>query len=150
MKIKTSELSDAALNWAVSVAGEYEANGHRPRLGWSTRTDVPRYWCVRHQVKDVGWFADYEFCPTRDWSQGGPIIDREGISLRPIRKPGHKLDGQCLAAIDHGNTGTLVQWVKRETFSRHYWKGPTPLIAAMRCYVASRLGDEVEVPEELL
>lgn len=28
-------------------------------------------------------------------------------------------------------------------------KGPTPLIAAMRCYVASRLGDEVEIPEEL-
>ena len=27
--------------------------------------------------------------------------------------------------------------------------GPTPLIAAMRCYVASKLGDEVEVPEEL-
>lgn len=28
--------------------------------------------------------------------------------------------------------------------------GPTPLIAAMRCYVASKLGDEVEIPEELL
>ena len=27
--------------------------------------------------------------------------------------------------------------------------GPTPLIAAMRCYVASKLGDEVEVPVEL-
>jgi hypothetical protein len=27
--------------------------------------------------------------------------------------------------------------------------GPTPLIAAMRCYVASKLGDEVEVPKEL-
>jgi hypothetical protein len=27
--------------------------------------------------------------------------------------------------------------------------GPTPLIAAMRCYVASKLGDEVELPEEL-
>jgi hypothetical protein len=28
--------------------------------------------------------------------------------------------------------------------------GPTPLIAAMRCYVASKLGDEVEIPAELL
>lgn len=28
--------------------------------------------------------------------------------------------------------------------------GPTPLIAAMRCFVASRLGDEIEIPEELL
>jgi hypothetical protein len=28
--------------------------------------------------------------------------------------------------------------------------GHTPLIAAMRCYVASKLGDEVEIPDELL
>jgi hypothetical protein len=28
-------------------------------------------------------------------------------------------------------------------------EAPTPLIAAMRCYVASKLGDEVDVPEEL-
>jgi hypothetical protein len=27
--------------------------------------------------------------------------------------------------------------------------GPTPLIAAMRCFVSSRLGDEVEIPKEL-
>jgi hypothetical protein len=27
--------------------------------------------------------------------------------------------------------------------------GPTPLVAAMRCYCASKLGDEVDVPEEL-
>jgi hypothetical protein len=27
--------------------------------------------------------------------------------------------------------------------------GPTPLIAAMRCYVASKIGLEVEIPEEL-
>jgi hypothetical protein len=90
------------------------------------------------------------FAPSTDWSQGGPIIEREGISLRPIRRPGHELDGQCLAHIDHGNTGTMVQWVKRESFSRHYWRGPTALIAAMRCYVASKLGDEIDVPEELL
>lgn len=128
MKIKTSELSGAALDWAVSVAGEYEANGHRPRLGWSTRTDVPRYWCVRHQVKDVGWFADYEFCPSRDWSQGGPIIGRGGISW---------------------HCGNKTSWHAYAYGSPTNYNGPTPLIAAMRCYVASRLGDEVEVPEEL-
>ena len=27
--------------------------------------------------------------------------------------------------------------------------GPTPLIAAMRCYVSGKLGDEVDIPEEL-
>ena len=28
--------------------------------------------------------------------------------------------------------------------------GTTPLVAAMRCYVASKLGDEVDVPVELI
>jgi hypothetical protein len=28
--------------------------------------------------------------------------------------------------------------------------GHTPLIAAMRCYVASKLGEEIDVPEELI
>jgi hypothetical protein len=29
-----------------------------------------------------------------------------------------------------------------------FW-GDTPLIAAMRCFVTSKLGDEIEIPEEL-
>ena len=42
--------------------------------------------------------------------------------------------------------------MRRYTLQRDdaYWDGPTALIAAMRCFVASRLGDEVEVPEELV
>lgn len=137
MKIKTSELSGAALDWAVSVAGEYEANGHRPRLGWSTRTDVPRYWCVRHQVKDVGWFADYEFCPSRDWSQGGPIIDRERIDLS-WQSSGR---ADWMAYGDDQTDAGVPLYAEN---------GPTPLVAAMRCFVASKLGDEVDVPQELL
>lgn len=67
----------------------------------------------------------------------------------PIAYGEHVLHGKSLAMYDPGNTGTMVQWVKRTDWPRHYWQGPTTLIAAMRCYVASKLGDEVEVPEEL-
>jgi hypothetical protein len=28
--------------------------------------------------------------------------------------------------------------------------GPTPLVAAMRCFVKSKCGDEIEVPKELV
>ena len=82
-----------------------------------------------------------------NWAQGGPIIEREGILLRPLRRPGHSMDGQWLAMFDGENTGTMVQWVKRTDWHRHYWSGDTPLIAAMRCFVSSKLGDEVETPE---
>lgn len=144
MKIKTSELTGPALDWAVALAHGahtvvHPSNGDMlPRLSWpptptmSTRTmtrSAPEY--------------------SRDWLIAGPVIEREGILLRAIRKPGHNLDFQWLAMYDGTNTGTMVQWVKRTDWERHYWQGPTPLIAAMRCFVASRLGDEVEVPDEL-
>ena len=39
-------------------------------------------------------------------------------------------------------------------YSKHYPKiepsTPTPLIAAMRCFVASKIGEEVNVPDELV
>ena len=67
--------------------------------------------------------------PSTDWAQAGPIIEQERICLHI-----HK-------------TFTIV------TISTDTWcgsvVGPTPLIAAMMCYVASKLGDEIEIPEEL-
>ena len=63
-----------------------------------------------------------------DWACGGPIIEREGISI-------YRMTSDWSAAY---NPSGATQ------------DGPTPLIAAMRCYVSNRLGNEVEVPEELL
>mgnify|MGYP003661819397 CR=1 FL=1 len=66
-----------------------------------------------------------------DWAQGGPIIEKEGID---VLKDGAGWTALKTATAHHGH------------IRMH---GPTPLIAAMRCYVASKLGDEVEIPEEL-
>jgi hypothetical protein len=70
-----------------------------------------------------------------DWALAGPIIEREKfeLTLRPCVLSG---DWTAFCVSDEMD----MQWICR---------GPTPLIAAMRCYVASQLGDEVEVPEEL-
>jgi hypothetical protein len=73
------------------------------------------------------------FNPSTDWSQGGPIIEREWIC------PDRLLNGQWVAC-KRTDTGDSMLFART---------GPTPLIAAMRCYVASKLGDEVEIPEEL-
>lgn len=129
--MKTSELSGHALDWAVAKCEGFDLLSH----------DAADEWV------DCG---DGRYSPSFNWAQGGPIIEREKINLRAIRKEGHPMDGLWLAAYDHGNTGSLVQWVKREDWKRHYLSGPTPLVAAMRCFVASKLGDEVAVPEELL
>ena len=73
------------------------------------------------------YFDDGEhYAPWQNWAQGGPIIERAGIAL-------------YLYGPDKWNAMTEKEY-----------QGPTPLIAAMRCYVASKLGDDVDVPEELI
>ena len=68
--------------------------------------------------------------PSTNWAQGGPLIEREKIATDPDADDG--------------------QWAASTRDAPCYWVGPTPLVAAMRCYVASKLGDEVEVPKELV
>lgn len=70
--------------------------------------------------------------PSTDWAQGGPILDREKIDIQwePNGKP-----------VVMGRV-----WIDMHMYLTY---GPTPLIAAMRCYVSSKLGDEVDIPKEL-
>ena len=69
-----------------------------------------------------------------DWGQGGPIIEQERLEVSPT----------------FSNTAWVAVYPNNPT-SKQYWSnGPTPLIAAMRCFVASRLGDEVKIPDELV
>ena len=63
--------------------------------------------------------------PSVDWAQGGPIIEREGINLSHSLEPGSE---HCTAYMRSG---------------RHRQKGLTPLVAAMRCYVDFKFGEDV-------
>lgn len=130
MKINTRELIGPALDWAVAKCegknivldpmGFRSEAPNSPQAGfWVWPKDGP------YQI--VG----REFSPSTNWAQGGPIIEREWISIAA-----HK-DGWRTIKFFEG--GGCV-----------YNKGSTPLIAAMRCYVASKLGDEVDAPEELM
>ena len=123
MKVKTSELTGAALDWLVAHCEINVVAVHNT----GTIYLIDRPWKDRSRIK---WIAPYT--PSTSWAQGGPIIEREKIRLDCPWNPG-PWEGAC--KID-GTTG----WVR----------GDTPLIAAMRCYVMAKLGDEVNVPEELL
>lgn len=69
------------------------------------------------------------FNPSTNWAQGGPIIERGEVVLMPDASSG---------------------WIaKVRAHAGKFIYGQTPLIAAMRYYVASKLGDYVDVPEEL-
>ena len=79
-----------------------------------------------------------DFKPTTDWAQGGPIIEQEKIGVWWAT---HYVDDE---GQEYGN-----HWYA-ETVEGLVGCGETPLIAAMRCYVASKLGEEVEVPDDAL
>jgi hypothetical protein len=98
--MKTSELSGAALDWAVAMIEGYTLNP-------ATRSSA--------------WIAY-----STDWAQGGPIIEREEIAI-------------------------FLEYPKEwgATDGNYSKGGDTPLVAAMRCYVASKMGDTIDIPKEL-
>jgi hypothetical protein len=115
MKIKTSELTGAALDWAVA-----KCEGASP--------DALESYIDGMREADDGNYST-------NWAQGGPIIEREMIKLE-------YRDAAWSASMVYENDDTEDVFASEEF-------GPTPLISAMRCYVASKLGDVVEVPDEL-
>jgi hypothetical protein len=109
MKVKASELTDLALDWAVTLienprACEYGVEDWRGQR--------------RQTVKN----GEYVYRWHQSWAQGGPIIEKERISV----------------------------FVLGDGWASGFQSGPTALIAAMRCHIAFKLGDEVEIPDELI
>jgi hypothetical protein len=100
-------------------------------------------WAVEKALGSVpkDWKAIYSNWEARDystnWVQGGPIIERAGIDIRRYEWQGPSMQVLSWSA---------QLYATEKPFEGH---GPTPLIAAMRCFVASKLGDEVDIPKEL-
>ncbi len=131
--MKTSELIGDALDWAVSKAEGMEDHYLANPYSYST-----------------------------NWIFGGSIIEREKITIVCAqgdynqKKAGTPECYDTYWVADKGRQSAQKQWGPQGD----YWgnafhiehdgiAGPTPLIAAMRCYVASKLGDEVEIPPKL-
>lgn len=154
MLLKTSELTGPALDWAVAKAsgrlGAWIRDDARPGTsildigiddGISPKLVV--YVPKKRGIVKCEPYAPWS--PSTDWAQGGPIIEREELTVGP-----YYLDGK-LAGWEAFNHKTIA-WDESGEYirgSEHNCTSPTPLIAAMRCFVASKLGDEVNVPEEL-
>ena len=127
--MKTSELAGAALDWAVAKCeGRFDVAEDADY--WK---EDGAWWFIQTREEKV---SSEKFNTSTNWTQGGPIIEREEIST------------------SREFASSRVEWaawtpapIRDDAEAFGY--GPTPLIAAMRCYVASKLGDEVEIPVEL-
>lgn len=129
--MKTNELTGAALDWAVAKCF-YIDRAFEPTEGKTTVR-------VLRTPENTGeyhsdWFM---FRPSTDWAQGGTIIEQEGISTAKLEETLPDALAPHPACWSGHIDGVFVSY------------GPTPLIAAMRCYVSSKLGYNVDIPEEL-
>jgi hypothetical protein len=127
---KSYDLIGAALDWAVAKCEDNE-DCRDPFITW-TRDGKEMYLKV---ITFSGLETEWE--PSTDWVQGGPIIDREHITIIyvPEDDPNPLPKGDIWTAsvepLDYGCTGK------------------TALIAAMRCFCALKLGEDIEIPKEL-
>jgi hypothetical protein len=126
MKYKVSDLEGNLLDQAVAKAEGWVWNGEC----WC---GMPTAFTVMECVSELlpNWSAA--------WELAGPIIERERICVSTPNIKG----------------GSYSWWEATAAFSYHPATagnktaegiGPTPLIAAMRAYVATKFGKEVYLP----
>ena len=122
--VQTKDLTGLALDYAAAVT-EGGTDFLFDGITWGFNLGG------KTKVLAKGWGTSMSYCPSTDWSRGGPIIERELIDVKHL--PG-------------------IGWIAETPpdFNDQSETGPTPLIAAMRCYVASKLGETIDIPQELL
>lgn len=122
MNVKVSELKGIALDWAVAKCEKYH---HSIRLNkYNEWEDLGR--------NSVGDDEYTYWSPSTNWAQGGPIIERENISLE------NKHDGWWVSSIKY-NYADEPEFIQLDK---------SPLIAAMRCYVSLKVGYVIDIPDE--
>lgn len=123
--IRVSDLEGAELDYWVAKASAANNLGSEPKI-----IGDRCYLCMG----EIG----HVYSPSTEWNYGGPIIEREYIGLRVLIGSGGK------------PPSWVSEWRARILIKDHlpYQSGPTPLIAAMRAYVASKFGDTIEVEDD--
>lgn len=139
MKLKTKDLTGPALDWAVAKASDRLGKYIRDdlRLGTSIididfdeHRQLAVYVPGRKHDPYVPW------APSTDWAQGGPLIDASDIVEIVKGGYGESVYWEVISGMEDEPGHTMA-------------RGPTKLIAAFRCIVAAKLGDEVDIPDEL-
>lgn len=141
-QIKVSEATELQLDWLVAkCVGQVHKD--QPLNG----TTMYGWWISGLFVDPNYWIRIDDFKPSTNAAHSWPIIDRELTKV--FRNVGGTWSAMILKEVpipteDRGTSLALAR--------RAQWNGAgiTSLIAAMRCYVASKLGDTVEVPDELV
>ena len=147
MKLKTAELTGNVLDWVVAICDDRRV-----------RFNIDKNIEVRAQTKEGNELPDHwdlwmPWNPSTNWEQGGSIIEREGINILQCSSETDRSCSYWVATLEprhwEWHYTTYNEYEAILLYKSDTYVGPTPLIAALRCYVANILGDEIELPEEL-
>lgn len=166
---KVADLTGDALDWAVAVArgavleNKHDAFRRIAKGAWSDEKLEQQLAAMTNApviVNDL--HGNFEPIPAFSTSRehGGLIVEEEGIATRRHSKSGV---WYAMLSSDLGDTES-ANWAETTSRGGHRYgvfsyevrpcrqrfSGDTLLAAAMRCYVASKLGEEIEVPAILL
>lgn len=156
MKIKTSELTGAALDWAVAVCEGLPIRHDPMNFGPAVAEGGFWIWDERGPIGKRDYrLIGRQYSPSNNWSQGGPLIERERITVIHTERWDTDKGHVPLCAASKGPHSPTESYEHVQMVPTYIIgaddsiTGPTPLIAAMRAFVASKLGDEVDIPTEL-
>ena len=125
--IKVSEATELQLDWLVA---KYKKVRTYVRPYEHTMTGL----CILDaDLVDMETDDAQELRYSRDWAQGGQILESENISVGYQGHLGVPLDSLWYATNRVDACGF----------------GQKPLTAVLRCFCCSKLGDVVDIPEEL-
>ena len=128
VEVKTNELTGGGLNWAVA-----KAEGYEPMLFPHSRNEYGVVASLGSVEEGNFTFKSCVYCT--DWSQGGPLIESEELTVEP-------------SAWDW--KGACVLWRAQQEGESVYFEHTNILVAAMRAIAHAKLGDTASVPKELL
>lgn len=130
MRHKVSELEGVFLDHAVALAEQLRYKSEGRGLSIERGRDVDGSPCIATGTP----FGMGIFRPSTKWEFAWPIIEREKLSIVAYDGP----PWGCHYGVSH--------YIDTDVYEAD-GTGKTPLIAAMRAYVARTFGDEVEIPE---
>lgn len=125
--IRISEATNRQLDWLVAKAEGLDIFIFEKRV-------VVGLDC---QDGEGSLLYDYEFQPTTNWAQGGPIMECKGIE--PAKLIGRQVGCSAFMNNDIDAPEELV-----------FMYGNTYLQASMRCVVVHSFGGTAEIPDELI
>ncbi|CDM88202.1 phage protein NinX family protein [Xenorhabdus bovienii] len=127
MKIKTSELTGRALDWAVCLAIGGAANKDNTEVQAPNRD----YYLLSN--------GKGNFTPSTDWDQCGELMDKYCKSFGMVQRRAN----ETWRAFAYGTPRNGQDTMRLAS-------GDTLQIAFCRAVVAAQLGDEIDIPDELV